>query len=667
MIKFKKKIFYFVFCFLALFLMACNENPDPTINPVEDGFELKDVNIVLELGETKTLNISGNSTNLVYVSEKPDIVKVENGMLTALKAGETKIIVSLANVENSEQEVIVKVNEPTLTISGNEKMLSNESQTLKYNLSSKLVETINWVSSDISIATVDDKGNVKAIKGGTVVISAEAMTSKVKASITIEIEQSHVKPESIKLEKNMEEVYADSELKIKATVLPVGASQDVIFSTTNASRSTIDEEGNVTIIKGGKIVIKCYSKEDENVKASITIDVADFIDPEKFFNSIHMANPLNNKVLAIGFGPIKEADGLTQKHYYTILAGAVTLITWNKDLYVNENYFAPVKSNPRPGIVREVKYITVHDTATTHSHTTAFNLANNLASSSNTTSWHYSCGSGIVFQSIPDNEVAYHAGDGTAVPLEFTDTGIKAEGTGAAKVTISKDGYFELNGQKSNILAPKAGNRIATNSDLPYTGINNYVGENGNYYLSNTWWSSTYQTVSNRGGNLNSIGIESCVNYGCDLYRVWMTLAQLIGTRLLPQNHLLPTDVKQHNTFSGKDCPETMRHANLWDYFMTMVEAEYTLYTKFNDFNITFTSNNPELVCETGQIIKFPESDTEVTYTIHVKKKDGSYDKTFTYTSIVPAKVTDTALYGAEDLYYYMTPTARAKQLEESK
>lgn len=667
MIKFKKKFFYFVFCFLALFLMACNENPDPTIKPVEDGFELKDVNIVLELGETKTLNISGNSTNLVYVSEKPDIVKVENGMLTALKAGETKIIVSLANVEDSEKEVIVKVNEPTLTISGNEKMLSNESQTLKYNLSSKLVETINWVSSDISIATVDDKGNVKAIKGGTVVISAEAMTSKVKASITIEIEQSYVKPESIKLEKNMEEVYADSELKIKATVLPAGASQDVVFSTTNASRSTIDEEGNVTIIKGGKIVIKCYSKEDENVKASITIDVADFIDPEKFFNSIHMANPLNNKVLAIGFGPIKEADGLTQKHYYTILAGAVTLITWNKDLYVNENYFAPAKSNPRPGIVREVKYITVHDTATTHSHTTAFNLANNLTSSSNTTSWHYSCGSGIVFQSIPDNEVAYHAGDGTAVPLEFTDTGIKAEGTKAAKVTISKDGYFELNGQKSNILAPKAGNRIATNADLPYTGINNYVGENGNYYLSNTWWSSTYQTVSNRGGNLNSIGIESCVNYGCDLYRVWMTLAQLIGTRLLPQNHLLPTDVKQHNTFSGKDCPETMRHANLWDHFMTMVEAEYTLYTKFNDFNITFTSNNPELVCETGQIIKFPESDTEVTYTIHVQKKDGSYDKTFTYTSIVPAKVTDTALYGSEDLYYYMTPTARAKQLEESK
>lgn len=145
-----------------------------------------------------------------------------------------------------------------------------------------------------------------------------------------------------------------------------------------------------------------------------------------------------------------------------------------------------------------------------------------------------------------------------------------------------------------------------------------------------------------------------------------MTLAQLIGTRLLPKNNLKPTDVKQHNTFSGKDCPETLRHANLWNYFISMVEAEYALYTKFNNFNITFTSNNPELVCETGQIIKFPDVATEVTYTIHVQKKDGTYDKTFTYTSTIPAKVTDTSLIGKEDLYYYMTPEARAKQLEES-
>lgn len=673
MIKTKRRFFYIVLCLLTLFLVACGgeEGPvDPVVKPEDEiSFTIEETSIALELGETKKLTITkkGNKDfNLVFSSSNSEVVKVEEGKLTAVSVGEATITIAIENKENTKKEIKVKVNEPTLTLTGKSKMLSNESQQLTYTLTSKLVETITWTSSNTEIATVDDKGNVVAIKGGKVTITAEAMTSKVKGTITIEIEQVIVNPESIKIETNSEKVYLDTPLKLKATVLPTGANQEVIWSTTNTSRATIDEEGNVTILKSGKIVIKCVSKENENIKASITIEVLDYIDPEAFFNSIHVERPLNNLVKAIGWGPIKAADGLTQVHYNTILAGAVSLITWNKPLYVNENFIVPKGNNTRPGTIREVKYITVHDTATTHSHTTAYNLANNLKYSTNTTSWHYSCGDGIVFQSIPDNEVAHHAGDGTKVPLEFTDTGIKATGPNAAKVTISKDGYWELNGIKSNIQAPLAGSRIANNSDLPYTGINNYVGENGNYWISNTWWSSTYQTVSNRGGNLNSIGIESCVNYGCDLYRVWMTLAQLIGTRLLPQNHIKPTDVKQHNTFSGKDCPETMRHADLWDYFIKMVEAEYTLYIKLSDFDITFTSNNPELICETGQIINFPEVDTEVTYTIHVQKKDGSYDKTLTYKSIVPAKVTNARLIGNEDLYYYMTPTARAKQLEEN-
>lgn len=673
MIKIKTKLFYVILCLLSLFLVACSDNgkddDDPVIKPEEKiDFTIEEKNITLEIGESVSLTIKKTGDkdfNLIFTSSDPEVVKVENGKLTALKSGEVTITVAIENVENTEKQVTVKVNEPLLTLTGKSKMLSNESQKLSYTLTSKLVEVINWTSSDPSIATVDDKGNVTAVKGGSVTITAEAMTSKVKGTFTIEIEQVKVTPESITIESNCEKAYLDSEIKLKATVLPIGSSQEVIWSTTNVNRATIDEEGNITILKGGKIVIKCASKENPDIKTSLTIEVMDYIDPEAFFNGIHVANPLNDTVRAYGFGPIKAADGLTQKDYNTVLAGAVTLITWNKDLYVNENFIVPEGNNTRPGIKREVKYITVHDTATTHSHTTAYNLANNLKYSSNETSWHYSCGSGIAFHSIPDNEVAYHAGDGTRVPLEFTDTGIKAFGTKAAKVTISSDGYWELNGQKSNLKAPLAGSRQATNRDLPYTGINNYVGENGNYWISNTWWSSTYLTLSNRGGNLNSIGIESCVNYGCDLYRVWMTLAQLIGTRLLPQNHIKPTDVKQHNTFSGKNCPQTMREAELWDYFIKMVEAEYTLYTKLGDFNITFTPNNTELLDKTGQIIKFPEVDTEVTYTIHVSKKDGSYDKTLTYTSVIPAKVTNAKVIGGEDVYYYMTPEARAKQLEE--
>ena len=109
-----------------------------------------------------------------------------------------------------------------------------------------------------------------------------------------------------------------------------------------------------------------------------------------------------------------------------------------------------------------------------------------------------------------------------------------------------------------------------------------------------------------------------------------------------------------------------MRHANLWPYFMKMVEAEYTFYTKMRDFVVTFDKGNTDLINEYGQIVKWPDEDTEITYTVHVVKRDGTYDRTFTYTSIIPKKVENCRLVGAEDPYYYMTLEAREKQLEHA-
>lgn len=711
----KIKIISFILLFLGLFfLVSCGEEPNPTpVDPnpstpvedpidnpkddptpqVEDSFEVLEDMVVLNINEEKALTItkSRNDLELIIKSNNEAVAIVnQSGVIKAIGEGEAIITIELSGGESDI--VNVKVNKPTIEIEGNSEMISSESQTLKVTKSYSMQEAINWVSSDTSIATVDDKGNVSALVGGEVTITATAMTTNAKATFTIKITQAYLKPTSIEINPSvLSEVYLDSEIILSAEVLPKGSSQEVIWSCTNTNRAEIEEDGYITIIKSGKITIKCVSKEDPNVKASISFDVLDYIDPEKFFNRVHIANPLNQQVRAYGFGPIKQADGLTQIDYYTVLAGAVSYLGWDFDWILNENFIVPAtNTNPRPGTIREVRYVCVHDTATTHSHTTAYNLANNLKSTSNTTSWHYSAGSGVVFHSIPEEEVAHHAGDGTSTPQVFTDSGVKAIGTEPAKVTISSDGYFEFTPYyrgkydetkkvKSSLEVPEVpiqyysdgwvttGYRKATTADLPNdTGITNYVGENGNYFISNLHWDQSYQTLANYGGNRNSIGIESCVNYGCDLYRVWMTLAKLIGTKLLPTYRLTLDKVKQHNTFSGKDCPETMRHANLWPYFMKMVEAEYTFYTKMRDFVVTFDKGNTDLINEYGQIVKWPDEDTEITYTVHVVKRDGTYDRTFTYTSIIPKKIENCRLVGSEDPYYYMTLEAREKQLEHA-
>ena len=70
------------------------------------------------------------------------------------------------------------------------------------------------------------------------------------------------------------------------------------------------------------------------------------------------------------------------------------------------------KGKARPGTIRKIKYIVIHETdnyaasATAKSH--AYYLKNNNDTS---TSWHYTVDEKEIYHHIPDNEIAHHAGE----------------------------------------------------------------------------------------------------------------------------------------------------------------------------------------------------------------------------------------------------------------
>src|SRR4051812_44950836 len=67
----------------------------------------------------------------------------------------------------------------------------------------------------------------------------------------------------------------------------------------------------------------------------------------------------------------------------------------------------------RPGIPMTPKYITVHETDNTAAGANAYAHARlQYNGNSRTASWHYTVDDHEIWQSIPDNEVAWHAGDG---------------------------------------------------------------------------------------------------------------------------------------------------------------------------------------------------------------------------------------------------------------
>lgn len=74
--------------------------------------------------------------------------------------------------------------------------------------------------------------------------------------------------------------------------------------------------------------------------------------------------------------------------------------------------FIPVKRKmQRPGIFMEPEYITIHSTANPNS--TAQNEADFVCyNSKRKASFHFVCDEKEVIQVLPENEVAFHAGDG---------------------------------------------------------------------------------------------------------------------------------------------------------------------------------------------------------------------------------------------------------------
>mgnify|MGYP003299581992 CR=1 FL=1 len=253
-------------------------------------------------------------------------------------------------------------------------------------------------------------------------------------------------------------------------------------------------------------------------------------------------------------------------------------------------HIVPVNEDNRPGRIAENKYVTVHDTGDASIlHTAKFwtDAVYNRSWEQRPgevvkylCSYQYVVDNKDIFHNVPDNEVAYHAGCGTKFDYALYNTNIS--GTNPKPVvTISEDGYFEVDKVVTNILAPryqvvKNGvveiDRIATNLDINDQGILCRLID-GIYYIGETYFNQGYRKICNHGGNNNSIGIESCITEGDDIYYTWQKTAKLVAY-LLDNNNLTINDVVQHHYFSGKNCPQTIRMNGMWEHFLELVKFE---------------------------------------------------------------------------------------------
>lgn len=234
---------------------------------------------------------------------------------------------------------------------------------------------------------------------------------------------------------------------------------------------------------------------------------------------------------------------------YIAYNNGYVLFYQNQDLEVIESLL-PVDHAFRPGRRMDVKWVTIHDTAgngpgaDAAMHDKFIHNEDRAASS-----WHYTIDDHELYQHIPLNEVAWHAGEAV--------------------------------------------------------------------------------------GNNTSIGIETCTHVGVDYDLVMRRTAKLVA-KLLDDHGLTLYNVRQHNHWSGKNCPQVIRAANRWGEIIDLIGLELYGRQHLSDVTFEWKSLSPDILDDTGKVINHPGGETEVSY--QVTATYNGVSKVFTNTAVLQAK-----------------------------
>lgn len=290
------------------------------------------------------------------------------------------------------------------------------------------------------------------------------------------------------------------------------------------------------------------------------------------------------------------------------------------------------KKTARPGRVRtSVEAIAIHDTANTNATAGGQTHQNLLYNGYTNASWNYCVDEIGAWESIPSGEIAWHAGNGTGPGTEFvlTDTKVKAT-VKYPYITITEDGYYAFNGEKSVLKAPLIGGRIPTTDKITKFGLYSEIGANGNYYLNNNWYSKGFGYIANHGGNENAIGIETAVNSGTDYMQTARNAALLVAELMIKHEKLTLDRIMQHNTFSGKYCPRAIIDADYWNTFIDNVSIFHYALTELADVTFVWKSGDLQLMDNTGKIAKSVTNNTKLNYSVTATYLEDGTPKTIT-------------------------------------
>lgn len=400
-------------------------------------------------------------------------------------------------------------------------------------------------------------------------------------------------------------VFINEEIKLN-----LGLENENIKWISSDKKIASVNNGIVRGITEGNVVINAYLEND--LLFSFNVLVLEKNKEEIVYDLLkaHNSNIYHNNDIWI--------DG--KNGYLANIYESVSKIIFNYDLVLNELYLQQGNKKWEQNwneYLRSIEFITVHYTGNVSAKADANAHGKYFVNFDEPTSIHYCTGNDGVFLCLDNNKRAAHAGDSAGPEFEWLDTNVEYDGCDLdkVKVSVSNDFYYVINGKKTIIPLPqtyvykerKTKHVYGENGLIQLQDTDKYIKpeemfnklgfefivKDNKYHMSQTWWCYTQRydgAICNVGGNRNSIGIESAVNEGSDLWLTWQITAKLVA-KLMIDNNLGISRVKPHHFFSAKNCPQPMMENNLeiWHKFIELVKYEYLFMKKYSNYDINIT------------------------------------------------------------------------------
>lgn len=242
---------------------------------------LNTTDITVRKGQTFWLNatcLPENADNKIctWESRDTDVCTVENdGKVTATGAGTTSIIVTNTDT-GLTAFCVVTVTQPITGIT-----LNSDYQQLWVGAKYAIIpiiepydaenKNVTYMSSDTSVATVDEYGIVTAVKGGSCVIEVITEESHLIAACTIDVKE-YVSSISISETNKFMNVGASGTLTASVGT-STATNKNIQWSSSNYDICSVDGNGNLLANSVGTAVITATAADGSGVSASCIVRV----------------------------------------------------------------------------------------------------------------------------------------------------------------------------------------------------------------------------------------------------------------------------------------------------------------------------------------------------------------------------------------------------------